>query len=262
MESFPFGMPVLPLIQRDRGHKRVFVLGVYASAVHARWVGEDGRTKVTALAVASEPEIFWRGEGAADIIAAVPVPPGAGRLLPAGARLNGPSGRALDELFLAPLGVDRADSWLCDLLPLSRQNERQAAALARSYEPVRLPLGLPSYHWPPVPAELASAERRAAIACEIDEAAPDIIVTLGDQPLKWFTSHFGSRARLGDYGEAPQDYGRLHSLEIAGRDVQLLPLVHPRQAGGLGNHSSKWAGLHAHWVTEVAGLLLRQNVAS
>ena len=256
MESFPFGMPVEPLTQSDRGHKRVFVLGVYASAVHARWLGEDGRTKVTALAVASEPEIFWRGEGAAGIISAIPVPPGAGRLLPAGARLNGPSGRALDELFLDPLGVGRADSWLCDLLPLSRQNERQAAALARSYEPNRLAWGLPEYDWPAVPAELASAARRAEIAHEIDEAAPDIVVTLGDQPLKWFTSHYGSRARLGDCGESAQEYGRLHSLEIAGREVQLLPLAHPRQAGGLGNHSSKWADLHARWVGEVAGSLL------
>lgn len=256
LESFPFGMPVEPLIQRDRGRKRVFVLGVYASAVHARWVGDDGRTMVTALAVASEPEIFWRGEGAADIISGIQIPAGAGRLFPAGARLNGPSGRALDDLFLSPLGVDRTDSWLCDLLPLSRQNERQAAALARSYEPNMLEMGLPAYDWPPVPAELASEERRTAIEREVDEAAPEVIMTLGDQPLKWFTSHFGSRARLGGYGESPEDYGRLHPVQIADREAHLLPLVHPRQAGGLGNHSSKWANLHTHWVENVASSLL------
>ena len=34
---FPFGETVKPLAQLDRTPKKVFVLGVYASAVHARW---------------------------------------------------------------------------------------------------------------------------------------------------------------------------------------------------------------------------------
>ena len=58
MFSFPFGMPVKPVHQADRGHKLVFVLGVYASAVHARWLTEGGSVIINALAVASEPEIF------------------------------------------------------------------------------------------------------------------------------------------------------------------------------------------------------------
>lgn len=33
---FPFGQELHPLIQEDRTHKKVFVLGVYAGAVHAR----------------------------------------------------------------------------------------------------------------------------------------------------------------------------------------------------------------------------------
>jgi hypothetical protein len=43
---FPFGQPVLPVVQRDRTSKKVFVLGVYASAVHARWIGRDGKNLV------------------------------------------------------------------------------------------------------------------------------------------------------------------------------------------------------------------------
>lgn len=123
METFPFGMPIEPLVQADRAPKRVFLLGVYASAVHARWVSESDKTIINALGVASEPEIFWRGDGAAEIISGIPVPEGAGTLKPAGPHLNGPSGKALDDLFLAPLGIDRTDAWLCDLLPLSRKNE-------------------------------------------------------------------------------------------------------------------------------------------
>ena len=36
------------LIQEDRTPKKVFVLGVYASAVHARWM-KDGKVKCAAL---------------------------------------------------------------------------------------------------------------------------------------------------------------------------------------------------------------------
>ena len=53
--TFPFGEPVRIVAQEDRTPKRVFVLGVYASAVHARWVGVDGKGIIKALAVASEP---------------------------------------------------------------------------------------------------------------------------------------------------------------------------------------------------------------
>lgn len=35
--KYPFGEIVQPLVQKDRTAKQVFVLGVYASAVHARW---------------------------------------------------------------------------------------------------------------------------------------------------------------------------------------------------------------------------------
>lgn len=110
----------------ERGRKTLFVLGVYASAVHARWVDDNGSLIVNALAVASEPEIFWRGDGAAEIISRVTVPHGAGRLVPASRMLNGPSGVTLDDAFLSPLlrpqGVGREETWLCHLLPESRSN--------------------------------------------------------------------------------------------------------------------------------------------
>ena len=54
---FPFGQKLHPLIQADKSPKKIFVLGVYASAVHARWKS-DGRIICQALAVASEPRIF------------------------------------------------------------------------------------------------------------------------------------------------------------------------------------------------------------
>ncbi len=127
---FPSGQPILPVRQADCTPKAVFVLGVYASAVHSRWAHPDGRTRIAALVVASEPEIFWTGQGAEQIIAGIATPDGTGRLVPAGANLNGPSGRALDESILSPLGLSRADAWLCDLVPHSCMNPGQKPPFA------------------------------------------------------------------------------------------------------------------------------------
>ena len=77
--QFPFGQPLKLVKQRDRSPKKVFVLGVYASAVHAKWHPPKGKP-IEALAVASEPEIFWNGENAAEIISQIAVPPEAGYL--------------------------------------------------------------------------------------------------------------------------------------------------------------------------------------
>lgn len=247
---FPFGQPVLPLIQKDQTPKRVFVLGVYASAVHARWIGEDGRQKIGAVAVASEPEIFWRGskESAQEIISKIQMPCGAGRLLPASKQLNGPSGKALDELFLAPLGILRDDAWLCDLVPHSCMNEKQIAALNREYDTAKDSLKLPAYNWPLLPRELANMERREEIEKELIKSNAEIVVTLGDQPLKWFTQFYGTFSDLSAYGVNEESYGRLHPFLVAGKQFHLLPLVHPRQAGRLGAHSANWACLHDSWV--------------
>lgn len=48
---FPFGQPVRDIVQTDQTAKKVFILGVYASAVHAQWKGVDNRVVVQALAI-------------------------------------------------------------------------------------------------------------------------------------------------------------------------------------------------------------------
>ena len=133
---FPFGQELHPLVQEDKSPKKVFVLGVYASAVHARWK-KDGQVICQALAVASEPRIFWDGDPieAKQIIDAVVIPPELGTLEPAGRQLNGPSAKVLDENILAPLGFTRADAWLCDCLPETRINSSQAKVLIQSFVP-------------------------------------------------------------------------------------------------------------------------------
>ncbi|MFZ4525730.1 MAG: hypothetical protein ACOYOE_09320 [Chlorobium sp.] len=135
-------------------------------------------------------------------------------------------------------------------------NDRQKAVLASKYDEQRENLNLPRYYWPPVPPTLANEQRRSEIAGEVSEASPNIFITLGDQPLQWFTKYFGSKTKLSDYGDSFDQYGLLHDIRIAGRDMQLLPLVHPRQAAKLGSHSAKWADLHESWVKNVAPDLL------
>ncbi len=132
-ERFPFGKPIENVEQKDKGPKKVFVLGVYASAVHATWYSPNGKKRVNALGVMSEPEIFWRGENAAELISTIDLPPEFGFLMPTPSKFNGASGRSLDDMFLYPLGLTRSKVWLCDLLPRSRMNDGQEKAIKREY---------------------------------------------------------------------------------------------------------------------------------
>lgn len=253
MHQFPFGRPLLKVQQVPHANARVFVLGVYSSAVHARWLGPDGKQRVMALAVASEPYIFWRGDGARDIIEAIPVPPEAGRLVEAAEQLNGPSGKALDDDYLRPLGLSRADAWLCDLLPESRMNPKQFDAVSTHYVPVARMLGLPEATVPAATGRFADRERGEAILEELLASGADTLITLGDKPLEEFVAvHSLGHPKLRAYGESPSQYGRLHPLTIRGRRLQLLPLVHPRQAQALGASSAPWGELHREWVQRTA----------
>jgi hypothetical protein len=44
--KFPFGEEVHKVVQQERAPKPVFILEVYANAVHARWVDVNERTVV------------------------------------------------------------------------------------------------------------------------------------------------------------------------------------------------------------------------
>lgn len=207
MYQFPFGQPLRRVEQVPHANARVFVLGVYSSAVHARWLGQDGRQRALALAVASEPHIFWRGEGADAIIDTIRIPPEAGRLVAAGANFNGPSGKSLDEDYLAPLGLGRDDAWLCDLLPESRMNERQAARLLSDYVPVAQALGLPAATVPLVSSSYADRLRVEAILEELLSSGAETLITLGDAPLREFVAALSlGHARLKMYGTQSSQY--------------------------------------------------------
>jgi hypothetical protein len=248
---FPFGQTVGVVRQVDRTPKRVFVLGVYASAVHARWVGPepDEREMVKALAVASESNIFWTGDETASVLAKIIVPAGAGRLEPAAAALNGPSGRTLDTHILGPLGLDRNDAWLCDLVPHSCRNDAQQKAIHKKYLGLVEELGLPVPSVPSVPEALADEARREEILDELKESRAKVLILLGDQPIRWFLRHFDDRwKRLSDFGL----YGRMHGVHVKGMKLNVLPLAHPRQIAKLGKSSTAWFRAHQKWMSDTA----------
>ncbi len=251
--QFPFGSPLLPVSQKDASPKKAFVLGVYASAVHARWVDATGKQLVAALAVASEPDIFWTGENADQIINAIQVPTEAGKLVvPGNQNMNGPSGKTLDEKFLKPLGLDRSNTWLSDLLPESRVNEKQRRAIDKYYTPL-----VEKYNLPPATikdfdkSELNSASRRQEILEELEASQADTLILLGDLPIYWFLHyHIPSYKKLSQFGTTEKSYGQEHLITINKKPYKVIPLCHPRQAGKLGTSSSVWGMLHENWVNK------------
>lgn len=252
---FPFGSALKKVVQTDRTAKKVFILGVYASAVHARWVGPDGKTIVSALAVASEPKIFWTGENAKEIIGKInkkiDMREEVGELFPAAKNLNGPSGRALDKSYLKPLGLSRSDAWLCDLLPESRLNPNQKKAIENHYDTIRKDFNLPEATIPPFKqSEINNQTRREEILEELFESRAETLILLGDLPIKHFLNHFVDRkGNLNDFVNAPDSfYGKEHEMTIAGKPFKVLPLCHPRQAQRLGASSKKWYDLHQEWM--------------
>lgn len=250
---YPFGSELRKVKQQDKSPKKVFVLGVYASAVHAKWIGVDGKVKVTALAVASEPEIFWRGNDAEQIISKIDIKAGCGRLVPADKRFNGPSGIVLDELFLSPLGLTRNDVWLSDILPYTRLNPNQLNAIEKHYNPLIAKFGLPPCTIPKFStSELWSIERIGEILDELQQSQADTVILLGELPVKHFLAHFTKYRKLSDFGTTPDTYGKIHELSIEGKTYRVLPLVHPRQAAALGKNSPEWQMLHQNWLKEKA----------
>ena len=251
---FPFGKEVIPLVQQDRRPKKVFVLGVYASAVHARWK-KDGKVLCQALAVASEPRIFWDGDPAEAkaIIDSVPIPPELGTLEPAGQNLNGPSAKVLEQNILAPLGFTREDAWLCDCLPETRINPSQAKVIRERYAPLARQHSLNPVTIPNRPNAFCSEARSREITEELMESRADLLVLLGDIPIAQYLNKAAEvpYTTLGEY-VALYGYGTVTQAQINGKPIRILPLAHPRQIGALGAHSEKWHRLHREWEIQLS----------
>lgn len=246
---FPFGSLLKKVEQQDKTTKKAFVLGVYASAVHAKWLDVNGKVKVAALAVASEPEIFWNGNqiDAQNIINNIEIPKELGALIPAAYYNNGPSGRALDELILTPMGLDRNNTWLCDLIPYSLSNKNQMCKIEELYNPLIKLYNLPKPSIPPVPKELTDIKRREEILNELIASEAEILILLGDKPIEWFLDYY-INVKILRLSNFSNKYGHSRVLSVAGKQLSVFAFAHPRQIAGLGFHSSEWFSKHSRWI--------------
>ncbi len=246
---FLFDQPVKKVEQIDRTPKKIFLLGVYASAVHAKWISPKGKPLIKALAVASEPYIFWKGEGADQIISKIKLPESAGSLIPADASFNGPSGRALDTDYLYPLDVKRDQCWLCDLVPYSMMNHSQLKAIIRNSDLLNnLDIPFPSLREASSENRNISDQRRQEILTEIKLSKAEYLITLGNEPIANFISIFCPEIKELDRGK---NYGHPIEINLEGIKVKLIRLVHPRQAARLGLHDNEWFETHQKWKAGV-----------
>jgi uracil-DNA glycosylase len=255
MNTFPFGSILIKVEQKYKSPKKVFILGAYASAVHAKWIGTNNKVKVKALAIASEPYIFWKGDDCDKIIKSIKIPKELGHLDPADSMFNGPSGLTLDNNFLKPLGLTRDDVWLCDIIPYTRINPQQRAAINNHYNPfVRkynlLKCTIPDFR----KQELDNVHRRYEIIKELEQSQARVVILLGDLPIRYFLSYYSDERKsfLKDFGIMINRYGNLNPIMINSTNYQILPLVHPRQAGKLGRHDKVWSDLHEEWIEKKA----------
>ena len=256
MPTFPFGSKLEKVEQKDKSPKQIFILGVYSSAVHAKWIDISGKIKVTALAVASEPYIFWRGDQADEIIKRINdnMSPNIGRLEAAQNKFNGPSGRTLDEKYLDKLKLGRENCWLCDIIPYSRLNVNQQNAIKREYNPLIEKNNLPKCTIPKFSkSELNLEARRFEILNELKLSKAETIILLGDEPIKRFLSFYTANKyqKLSDFGDTSNNYGKKVEVNIAGKEYTAIPLAHPRQVSKLGKSSQKWFERHSRWLNQV-----------
>jgi len=251
--QFPFGEYVRRLEQQDKTPKEIFVLGVYASAVHARWTN-GGQTICQALAVASEPYIFWDGDPneAKQIISKIKMPKGVGSLVLPNKNLNGPSSKVLSENILRPLAITRQQAWLCDLLPESRLNPNQLRVIAEKYNPLIEKFGLNEDTVPPEDGKFCNDTRCGEITKEIEQSGARTVVLLGDIPIKQYLSKVCSldfkdlREYTKKYG-----YGKPIRLKIFDKSIDVVPIAHPRQIGGLGRSNQFWYEEHKKWESNL-----------
>ena len=243
--QFPFGESVQRLVQVDRVPKQFFVLGVYSSAVHAKWVNQS-RIVCQALAVASEPYIFWDGNPveAKSILDRIHIPSELGSLVLPNSNLNGPSSKVLNENILRLFGITRKEAWLSDLLPESRLNPNQQKVIAEKYNPLIDLFGLNEVTVPIEDGRFCDEHRCGEISDEILESKADNLILLGDIPIKQYLSRvtdidFESlRTYTNRHG-----YGKPIKLKISGRKVNVIPIAHPRQIGGLGQSNRYWLNI-------------------
>lgn len=270
--AFPFGCPNYERPARMVSGASAMVIGVYPSAWHVAWTAppalfDDGHVHgVKALAVDVEPTVFW--DGASDDFELrlrawkekVGFIEGThGTISSRSPSTNGSSGARVVSHYLAPLGLSAGGTAFTDVYPVflvksgsGSSRREQGDAIREEYDsiaermgkaPCTLPARMPSADLP----RLAAQRFGPRLTAELEAAAAPLVITLGREV--WDTllliPALGARPPCARFDDLKSiHYGERGSLQVAGRTVEWLPLVHP---GLLQGEASDWAQRHATW---------------
>jgi uracil-DNA glycosylase len=235
---FPFGQRVKESQPKAAGKKKLFVLGAYPSALHVAWQPPAPYRRISALAVDNEPEVFWDGSDEEKIIAhwrdTVGFEPTWGSIEAAG-KLNGSSGRWVNENILIPLQVSRQDAFLTDCLNTYRISLAGAERVSDTYARLAVQYNLPAANLQPHPNENdivkeALAVHQARLIEEVQAAQPDKIVTLGNAALKVIRQISTLLSNIAPQQLSPDRelYGKHYPIDIGGlSNIEWWPLAHP-----------------------------------
>jgi hypothetical protein len=235
---FPFGRPLIARPPVADGPRPLFILGAYPSAFHVAWrpPAASGLASIKAVAVDNEPEPFWTGaDEPGRLISwkhAVEFDGSPwGEVDPVG-KLNGSSGRWLDEQILGPLRHSRAETWITDCLDVYSCSSSLRQRLIDTYD--RMP-GLPHWDLPEHPSEddivrQSIAHHTARLRSELAAARPLKIITLGNAALRVLArlvDDAGSTSLPKRLSADAAGYGQPLLVHVHGRSVAWLPLAHP-----------------------------------
>jgi hypothetical protein len=182
--------------------------------------------------VADEPVPFWDGSDADEQIDRwcneFATDPAVHGCFSSAGRLNGSSGRWLDEHVLTPLGVGRHEVWVTDCLDTYRMSNGVKARLADTYDAGRARYGWPPREIEPHPSESAIVteavgSHRDRLMRELGLCRPDLVVTLGNAACRVIHELGGAGPRRLDLN----GYGERQNLSIDGHGSAWLPLAHP-----------------------------------
>lgn len=260
---FPFGRPNSDREMRlpTHGPAAALVIGVYPSAFHVTW--RYARTKIAALAVDVEPNVFWNGHdnpAPKDVFdswkSSVAFRDEWG-LVSLGH--NGPSGNVLETEILRPLGLDPEAIAFTDAVPwffVKGGKGSQGEAISMRFAPFAAEAGVHPGSLPSRPSEAelvriaTQTARRESLRDEILRAGAPLLITLGSEALAAVrgiaNSVEGAQSALQVDG-----YGAVGGVTVASRTMAFRPLAHPGLLRQIPD-ANPWKKAHLHWREDLA----------
>jgi hypothetical protein len=201
------------------------------------------------MAVDNEPVPFWNGLDEDEHVvrwkAAVGFRDGAWGEVTGVGDLNGSSGVWVDTSVLAPLGANREEACITDCIDLYFSSSGGAARIADTYKPFAERVGLPAVRLSAHPSENDIVKQGARfhserLLRELSNAAPDIVVTLGNAALRVLRAVAGVTTDGPSKLQADSSYGAELALSVGGRRMTWLPLAHPAAPRVYQDAHSRW----------------------